>query len=94
MGNSFSSILTYPGLALWRGHSSFALQRQQNTGSSSLPVISLHSVGVESDAMGGEGGGGYFRRWERSSYLTGQSPASKVLPRHDPLASLGAWGLG
>ena len=68
MGNSFPSILTYPGLALWRGHSTFALQRRQNTGSSSLPVISLHSVGVESDARG------YFRRWERSSYLTGQLP--------------------
>ena len=41
MGNSLPSILTYPGLALWRGHSSFALQRRQNTGSSSLPVVSL-----------------------------------------------------
>ena len=68
MGNSFPPILTYPGLALWRGQSSFALQRRQNTGSSSLPVISLHSAGVESDARG------YFRRWERSSYLTGQLP--------------------
>ena len=68
MGNSLPSILTYPGFALWRGHSSFALQRRQNMGSSSLPVISLHSVGVESDARG------CFRRWERSSYLTGQLP--------------------
>ena len=25
MGNSLPAILTYPGLALWRGHSSFAL---------------------------------------------------------------------
>ena len=68
MGNSLPSIVTYPGLALWRSHSSFALQRRQNKGSSSLSVISLHSVGVESD------GRGCFRRWERSSYLTGQLP--------------------
>ena len=31
----------YPDFAHWRGHSKFAMQHRHNTGSSSLPVLSL-----------------------------------------------------
>ena len=70
-------------------------QRRHNTESSSLPVISPSSFGEEQDARG------CSRRWEEFSDSTGelpppqsgQPPDSKVLPRHNLFASLGAWSL-
>ena len=59
----------------WRGHSSFADQRRHNTESSSLPVISPGSFGVEPGARG------CSRRWEGFSSPIGQlTPASSRAP--------------
>ena len=60
-----------PRLAPWRGHSSFAVLVRVQHGRQQLRVISPCLIGVELDATG------CLRRWEGSSYPTGQlSPAS------------------
>ena len=87
---------TLPRPAPWRGHSSVASPATAKHGKQQSTGNKPHSIGVVKGARG------CFRRWERPSRLIGQlppalavlSPASKVLSRHSPPASLGAWSSG
>ncbi|KAL7886731.1 hypothetical protein AOLI_G00044520 [Acnodon oligacanthus] len=82
---------TLPRLAPWKGHSSFASQRRNNMGSSSLPLISYNvqmassvTPGVASD----DGRDLCISLDSNHPPQVGQSPASKVLSRHGLPSSL------
>ena len=95
LGNSPPSISPRPGLRPGEDYSSLASRQGIKSGSSSLPVISHCSIGVEHGARG------CFRRWvEYFAILLDSLPptsswaalSQKVFSCHGLPFTLGAWG--
>ena len=80
--------LLYPGFAHWRGHSNFAMKRQNITRSSSLPVLSLLLDRHRPCRQG------LLPSVEEVIASDLAATARLKLGSPQPVTSRGAWGLG